>query len=105
MEWLVVLPFYQKAVSFCLSKTKILPAAEQTNDSEEASAVAFVNGLLPCHDLTHSEQSGDNSDRKNIRSAQLPLQFIETQGAVPKSNDFWDSPFFALDKHAWICNR
>ncbi|PWV98491.1 hypothetical protein DFQ01_1171, partial [Paenibacillus cellulosilyticus] len=53
----------------------------------------------------HSEQSGDNSDRKNIRSAQLPLQFIETQGAVPKSNDFWDSPFFALDKHAWICNR
>ncbi|PWV99355.1 hypothetical protein DFQ01_11571 [Paenibacillus cellulosilyticus] len=35
----------------------------------------------------------DNSDRKNIRSAQLPLQFIETQEAVPKSNDFWDSPF------------
>ncbi|QKS45961.1 hypothetical protein HUB94_17050 [Paenibacillus cellulosilyticus] len=88
MEWLVVLPFYQKTVSFCLSKTK--PAAEQTNDSEEASEDAFVNGLLPCSDLdlTHSKQSGDNSDRKNIRSAQLPLQLIETQGAVPKSNDF-----------------
>jgi hypothetical protein len=52
---------------------KICPAAEQTNDAEEASAVAFVNGLLPCNELTNSKQSGDNSDRKNIRSAQLPF--------------------------------
>ncbi|QKS46918.1 hypothetical protein HUB94_20810 (plasmid) [Paenibacillus cellulosilyticus] len=92
MEWLVVLPFYQKAVSFCLSKNKILPAAEQTNDSEEASAVAFVNGLLPSHDLTHSEQSGDNSDRKNIRSAQLLLQFIETQGPSQSLMTFGTAP-------------
>jgi hypothetical protein len=61
---------------------KYCPAAEQTNDSEEALAVTFFNGLLPYHDLTHSEHSGDNSDRKNICSVHLPLSTELVDGTV-----------------------